>query len=140
MLLASRPDLGVLIHNHAPWSSCVACTGRSIPPIAVDMAQIIGGEVRCTKYADGQGHMPLAQAAAKTIGRRATAVLLANHGTIVGARDLQEAVTASMILEKAAKMFVLGRLLEGCTTIPTKDVEQIRHDYLYVYGTPENLE
>ena len=140
MVLASRPDLGVVIHTHSTWSSCVACMGKSIPPVTADMAQIIGGAVRCTEYVEGQGHMSVAKAAAETMGQTSTAVLLANHGAIVGARDLQEAVTASMILEKSAEMFVVGGLSEGRVAISAKDVEQMRYGYLHVYGTAEDLE
>ena len=66
-------------------------------------------------------------------------MLLANHGAIIGARDLAEAVTASMILEKSAEMFVVGGLAEGRVAISAKDVEQMRYGYLHVYGTAKDL-
>ena len=139
LLLSKRSDLGVLIHNHSPWASSVACAGKAIPPIAEDMAQIIGGEVQCSRYVVSSKHIAFGEAALEAMGTSVTAALLANHGVIVGGRSLQEAVATSAVLEKAAKMFVLGECLGGSKALPPEIVEEERHRYLYKYGTAEDF-
>ena len=80
-----------------------------------------------------------AEAALEAMGQSVTAALLANHGVIVGGCDLREAVAASAILEKTAKMFVVGECLGGAKVIPPEIVEKERHHYLYKYGTAEDF-
>ena len=139
LLLSKRSDLGVLIHTHSPWASSVACTGKAIPPIVEDMAQFIGGTVHCSRYVVNSDHIAFAEAALEAMGQSVTAALLANHGVIVGGRDLQEAVAASAVLEKAAKIFVLGECLGGAKVIPPEIVEKERDHYLYKYGTADDF-
>jgi len=140
LVLQTRPDLGVLIHSHAPWCSAVACARQSIPALVEDMAQIIGGEVRCSKYAPGGHHMELAQAAVDAMGDHSCAALLANHGVIVGARDLGEALVAAQVLEKAAMLYVNSHALGGTHSIPPQLVQEERERYLYKYGTTKDAE
>ena len=135
ILLRSRPDLVVLIHGHSPWASSIACAGKTIPVISDDMAQILGGEVRCSRYVRGGIHLALAEAAKEAMGMHTAAVLLANHGVVVGGRDLEEAFTAALILEKSAQLFIMANSLGGCMTVPPQSVRDERERYLYSYGT-----
>ena len=48
-ILRQRPDLGALVHSHSPWASVCACAHRSIPVLTDDVAEVIGGEVRCAR-------------------------------------------------------------------------------------------
>ena len=57
--------------------------------------------------APGGHHMELAQAAVDALGDHSCAALLANHGVIVGARDLDEGLVAAQVLE------LLVRLIAG---------------------------
>ena len=140
LVLAKRRDLRVLIHSHAPWCSAAAVLQREIPVVLEDMAQVIGGPVRCSTYVRGGEHLGLATAALAAIGDESAAVLLANHGVIVGGRDLDEAVVATQILEKAAMAFVHTQVSEDMTTIPPAAVALERQRYLYRYGVAADFE
>ena len=100
-VLNKKNNLGAIIHSHSPYATAVSCLHRRIPPFVEDMAQIIGGQVDCTRYVPAGQHKKIADEVAQTIGE-ANAVLLANHGVLCGGRDLEEAFIASQILEKAA--------------------------------------
>jgi len=139
MLMLRRPDFGAIVHTHSPYASIVAAAREAIPVLSDDTAQIIGDVVKCTTYIPGGRHKKLAEEACKTIGNRATAVLLANHGPVVGGRTLQEALVACQVLEKAAMMYVLGLNLK-CRPIPCEFVEEERHRYLYKYGKENDAE
>jgi len=138
-ILRARPDLAAIIHNHSPWASVCACAHRSIPVLADDMAELIGGEVNCARYVPAGHHRELAQAAREAIGADATAVLMANHGVLVGGRDLQEAIAGCQIVEKAAMALVHAGAIGGVVPIPEEAWREERHRYLHKYGKPEDM-
>jgi L-fuculose-phosphate aldolase len=138
-LLLARPDLGAIIHSHSPWASVCACAHRSIPVVSDDMAEVIGGEVRCAPYVPAGRHRELAQAVRDTIGTDACAVLLGNHGVAAGGRDLAEALVASQFVEKAAMILVQAQALGGVHPIPETLWREERHRYLFKYGTPADV-
>lgn len=137
-ILLERPDLGALIHNHSPWASVCACAHHAIPVISDDMAEVIGGEVNCARYVPAGRHKELAQAVREAIGPEATAVLMANHGVLAGGRDLAEAVTGCVVVEKAAMALLHAKSLGGIKPLPEELWREERHRYLYKYGRPED--
>jgi L-fuculose-phosphate aldolase len=138
-ILRKRPDLGALVHSHSPWASVCACAHRSIPVLADDVAEVIGGEVQCAPYVPAGRHRELALAAADSIGPDACAVLLGNHGVVAGGRDLAEAVVASQFVEKAAMILIHAQAIGGVQPIAETSWREERHRYLYKYGKPEDL-
>lgn len=134
LVLRKKADVGAVIHSHPPYASAVSCLQRSIPVFVEDIAQIIGGEVKCTKYIPAGQHQKLAEEVANTIGEE-NAVLLANHGVLVCGRTLSETFVACQILEKAAQMMLLAGSLGGVIPIPEEHVRSERHRFLYKYGT-----
>jgi L-ribulose-5-phosphate 4-epimerase len=138
-ILRQRPDLGALVHSHSPWASVCACAHRSIPVLTDDMAEVIGGEVRCAPHVPAGRHRELAQAAAEHIGPDACAVLLGNHGVVAGGRDLAEAVIASQFVEKAAMILIQAEAIGGAKPIAEELWREERDRYLHKYGKPEDL-
>lgn len=132
-LLLKRPDFGAIVHTHSQYLTALACAHRSLPVCIEDMAQIIGGEIKCAPYVHGADHQGLADAACNYIGDSA-AVLLGNHGPVVGGRSLAEAVVATEIAEKAAMCYIFASSLGGCKSIPDEDVKEERERFLYKYG------
>lgn len=129
-VLLRRTDLGALVHSHSPWASVCACSHRSISVLTDDMAAVIGGEVRCTRYVPAGQDRELAEAAREAIGPDACAVLLANHGVVAGGRELVEAVVAAQIIERAAMIFVEAEAIGGTTPIPEPHWRGERARYL----------
>lgn len=134
LVLKKKSDIGAVIHSHPPYASAVSCLKRSIPVFVEDVSQIIGGEVKCTRYVPAGQHLKLAEEVANTIGDE-NAVLLANHGVLVCGRDLGEAFVACQILEKAAQMMLLGAALGGVIPISDEHVRSERDRFLHKYGT-----
>jgi L-fuculose-phosphate aldolase len=135
LVLQARPDLGAVVHSHPSWASVVAALHRSLPIVMEDMAQIIGAEVQCSRYVRAGRHMELAQQAVEAMGKSSMAALLANHGLVVGGRDLKEATVATRIVEKAAMIFVLGKAVGTLRPIPADQAAQERDRYQFKYGT-----
>jgi L-ribulose-5-phosphate 4-epimerase len=139
-LYLRRRDIDALVHTHAPFASIMAAMHRPIPVVAEDMAQIIGGRVNCSEYSRGGMHEELGRKATQAIGDEAMAVLLANHGPIVGGRTLDEALVASAVLEKAAQCALFAAVLGGMREIAPEDVRAERDRFLYKYGTAQDTQ
>lgn len=133
-VLAKKSDVGAIIHSHSPYATAVSCRQQSIPVFVEDMAQIIGGEVRCTRYIPAGQHRKIAEEVGRTIGAE-NAVLLANHGVICCGRNLAEALVANQILEKAARMMLAAGGRDSVIPIPEEYVKSERHRFLFKYGT-----
>ena len=134
LILKKRQNLGAMIHTHSPYASTVACTRKTIPVITEEMSQIIGNEVRCTKYIPAGRHMPFAKEVCQTMGNLSSAVLLSNHGAVVGGRDLSEAVVAAQVLEKVSFIFINSKPIGGSKIIPDELIKEERDRFLYKYG------
>ena len=133
-VLAKKNDVGAIIHSHSPYATAVSCLQQNIPVFVEDMAQIIGGEVRCTQYVPAGQHRKIAEEVGRTIGDE-NAVLLANHGVMCCGRNLAEALVANQILEKAALMMLAAGGRDKVIPIPEEFVKSERHRFLYKYGT-----
>ena len=137
-VLNKKGDAGAIIHSHSPYATAVSCLHQSIPVFVEDMAQIIGGEVRCTRYVPAGQHQRIAEEVGNTIGEE-NAVLLANHGVLCCGRDLDEALVANRILEKAAMMMLVAGGRHKVVPIPEGFVRAERHRFLYKYGTANDV-
>jgi len=133
-VLKKKADTGAIIHSHSPYATAVSCMHQTIRVFVEDLAQIIGGEVRCTRYVPAGQHKRIAEEVGNTIGEE-NAVLLANHGVICCGRDLDEALVANQILEKAALMMLTAGGPDKVISIPEEYARSERERFLYKYGT-----
>jgi len=136
-LYNKKADIGAVIHSHSPYATAVSCLQKTIPPFVEDLVQIIGGEIKCTRYVPAGQHKKIAEEAANTIGN-VNAVLLANHGVICCGRDLDEAYVACQIVEKAALIMLVAGPTGKVIGIPDEFVRSERNRFLYKYGTKED--
>ncbi len=134
MVYDKKSEARAIIHSHSPYATAVSCLRQSIPVFVEDMAQIIGGEVHCSEYVPAGQHMRIAEAVGAAIGEE-NAVLLANHGVLCCGRDLDEALVANQILEKAARMMLAAGGRDKVIPIPEEFVRSERNRFLYKYGT-----
>ena len=81
----------------------------------------------------------MATAVCDAIYDESFAVLISNHGAVVGGRDLDEAVAASQILEKAALIFIHAASIGNAKLVPDVAWKEERHRYLFKYGKAEDF-
>ncbi len=112
----ARPDAQAVVHLHSTMATAIACLADAdpenpIPPLTPYFVMRIGARLPLIPYfRPGDPAMePAIHAAALT----ARAVLLANHGPVVSAASLSDAVHAAEELEEAAK---LALILRGTNT------------------------
>jgi L-fuculose-phosphate aldolase len=98
-----RYETGAVVHTHAPVATAVACVlDGELPCIHYQML-LLGGPVRIAPYATF-GTPELARSVIEALDGR-TAALMANHGAITHAPDLDGAVERSLLLEWACGVY-----------------------------------
>lgn len=105
----SRATAGAIVHLHATHSAAVSCmdgldAGSCIPPLTPYFVMKIGRLPLVPYYRPGDP--ALGPAIAALAGKHA-AMLLANHGPVVSAANVEAAVYAAEELEETAKLFLL---------------------------------
>ena len=100
---ATRPEAGAVLHAHSPFATSLACLRRDIPPFHYMIARFGGDNVRCADYATF-GTQALSDHALAALSER-NACLLANHGLLVAARNLDEALALAVELEELCEQY-----------------------------------
>nr|WP_204367679.1 L-fuculose-phosphate aldolase [Enterococcus crotali] len=97
-----RTDLNSLIHAHTIYSTVLAELRWTLPATHY-MIAVAGPDVRCAKYAS-YGTKELAENAYAAMEDR-KAVLLANHGVLVGHKDLENAYNVLEEVEYCSNIY-----------------------------------
>jgi L-fuculose-phosphate aldolase len=103
-----RYHAGAVVHTHAPMATALSCTIDELPVVHYQML-LLGGSVRVAPYATF-GTPELAEATLDALEGR-TAALMANHGAIAYAHDIEAAVERSLLLEWACGVYWHARAL-----------------------------
>jgi len=107
----ARAKEQAIVHLHSTWSVAVSCLADIdpddvIPPITAYFVMRVGRLPLVPYFPPGDERLAEAVASAAKSSRGA---LLANHGPVIGATDLDQAVYAVEELEETAKLFLMLR-------------------------------
>ena len=102
-IYASRPDVGAVVHCHAPFCVALAVLHKDIPPYHYMVAKAGGKDIRCAPYAT-YGTQTLSDHALAALRDR-TACLLANHGMIATGKDVDSALALAVEVESLCEMY-----------------------------------
>lgn len=101
----SRPEVGGIVHTHAPYATTLACLNVEIPPVHYLLAALSEeGRVPVAGYAT-YGTPELAALADEALGEDHSACLLQNHGTLTVGKDVGQAYAFTEILEEMAEIY-----------------------------------
>ncbi|MCA7118981.1 MAG: aldolase [Acidibrevibacterium sp.] len=108
----ARPEARAVVHLHSPMATAIACLADAdpdnpIPPLTPYFVMRIGERLPLVPYF--RPGDPAMEPAIHAAAAGARAVLLANHGPVVSASSLRDAVYAAEELEEAAKLALLLR-------------------------------
>jgi len=102
-LMRARPDVGAVVHTHAPWSVAFAATGRPLRPVSHEATLFVPPDVaRFTRTGDLILTAELGAALADAVGDRNAAFML-HHGVVTCGPDVVTAVMAAVLLERACR-------------------------------------
>ena len=109
-----RYDAGAVVHTHAPMATALSCVLDEVPCIHYHML-LLGGGLRVAPYATF-GTPELAESVLDALDAR-SAALMANHGAIVHAPDLDSAVERSLLVEWACTVYWRANALGAPRTL-----------------------
>ena len=92
------------IHTHPTFSTAIACMNVNIPSFHYMIAVAGGDDIKCAKYATF-GTEQLSKNIIKALQNR-NACLMANHGLIVGEKDLKSASKLTEEVENISKQYI----------------------------------
>ncbi|HVE23433.1 MAG TPA: class II aldolase/adducin family protein [Acidocella sp.] len=131
-ILAARPELGAVVHHHAPYTTALSMARKEIPACHYMIARFGGAPVRCAPYALFGTAELSANVLAALEGR--TACLMANHGGLAVGKDVESALAAANELEALAEQYVLSLAAGGPVLLSDAEVQAALEQFGAVYG------
>lgn len=133
-LLVSRPDLGAVIHTHAPFCTTLAVMGRGIPAFHYMIAVAGGVDIRCAPYATF-GTPELSLAAVEAMRDR-KACLLGQHGMIAAGETLAKALKLTVEVEELAQVYWQALQIGEPPVLPEAEMQRVLEKFK-TYGTAQ---
>ncbi len=134
-IFRARPEIGAIVHTHAPYATAIAMTRRDIPPCHYMITRFGGATVRCAPYAVF-GTAALSTVALAALENR-KACLLANHGFIATGATLEAAMAAAVELEALAKQYILSLSIGGPVLLTDQEIEAALDQFATAYKPNE---
>ncbi|MDP8201420.1 MAG: class II aldolase/adducin family protein [Candidatus Tenebribacter burtonii] len=128
----AKSNINAIIHTHSVCCTAFAIARKPIPAVCEDMVQIVGGQVNVAEYFL-PGSKELAESAVIALGNK-NACILANHGLLAVADNLNEAYKIAQIVEKSAQAVIYANSLGGVVELSQSDIDFMRNFYLNKYG------
>ena len=104
---AARPDVGAVIHTHAPLATVWGLFDEPVPALTLEAIRFT--DMRTVPFSTPGSH-ELATAVAESLARN-PAALLRNHGLITVGTDLRDAINTALSLEETLKIVLLARTM-----------------------------
>ena len=131
-ILRARPEVGAIVHTHAPFCMALSCHRIGIPAFHYMVALAGGKEIRCGGYATF-GTQALSDAALAALeGRKAC--LLANHGMLALGPNLDKAVALAVEVESLAEGYWRARQLGEPVLLSEAEMADV-HAQMQDYGS-----
>ncbi|OYV39520.1 MAG: class II aldolase [Rhodospirillales bacterium 20-64-7] len=128
----ARPEVGAVVHHHAPYTTALAMARREIPACHYMIARFGGAPLRCCGYALF-GTAELSRLVLEALEGR-TACLMANHGGLATAKDIGAALAAASELETLAQQYTLSLAAGGPVLLSEQEVAEAVAQFAAAYG------
>ncbi len=106
-IFRARPEITCVVHTHPIYSIAFAAIGQPLRPLSHEGTQLVPPDIpRFTQTSDLIVTRELGMAVASTLGT-SRACYIINHGIVVAATTIEEAVVAAINLERASQIQLL---------------------------------
>lgn len=142
VLYQKFPDIGGVVHTHAPWSTSWAQAGRSLPALGTTHGDYFYGTIPCTRSMtaeeiNGAYELETGNVIVETFKdidpNAIPSVLVHSHAPFSWGKDAEEAVHNAVVLEEVAKMALQTYQLNS--TVPPMDQALLDKHYLRKHGS-----
>ncbi|RFU70461.1 L-fuculose-phosphate aldolase [Peribacillus saganii] len=127
----NRHDIKAIVHTHSPYATTIASLRWELPAVNYLVA-FAGPNIRCAPY-ETFGTEELAISAYKGMKDRRS-VLLANHGLIAGAQNIETAFTIAEEIEFCARVYFQAKCI-GEPSILSDEEMQVLSKKFEQYGS-----
>lgn len=127
----TRPEVGGIVHHHAPYTTALAMARREIPACHYMIARFGGAPIRCADYALF-GTAALSHTVLQALAGR-TACLMANHGGLATGRDIGTALAAATELEVLAQHYLLSLQAGGPVLLSAREIQDAIDQFATAY-------
>lgn len=117
---------GAVVHSHPPVGSALSCVLREVPAIHYAMHEL-GGTIPVAPYARF-ATPELARAVSAAIEGH-TAVLMANHGAVTVADDLEGAVHRALLVEWACTVYWRAAAVGEPAALDAEQVAEVAEEF-----------
>ena len=112
-IMAARPDVGAVVHTHAPALAAFASLDVDLTPISHDAVPFTYPQLpRFTDTGALIATPELGQALADRLGE-ASGILIPNHGAATAGPDIESAVMYAVLLERACRTQLMALAAGG---------------------------
>ena len=118
-----RPDINFIIHVHSPYLSAFASSGKSLEEPVMAENVFYFGAIPLAEYG-----MPSSQDLVDKTAKyfdKYDAVLMANHGFIIGSKTMDDAYMKLELAESYAQVVLLTNMLGGPKPLTDKDAQAV---------------
>ena len=130
-LMRARPDVGSVVHTHAPWAVAFASTEQPLRPISHEGTFFVPpGPARFTKTGDLILTAELGRDLAAAIAER-NAAFMVHHGIVTCGADVVAAVMAAVLLERACRTQIRAVAGGGPKTWSSDDEALAKREHCY---------
>lgn len=120
----ARDDLNAVVHAHPPYATALACARKSIPAFHYTVALSGASSIPCAPYATF-GTPELATSVVKTLGASGRACLMANHGILCAADNLDSALSLANEVEYLARVYSLTLQLGNAVILDEQEMQRV---------------
>lgn len=133
-IMATRAEVGAIVHAHSRYATALACTGRGIPAFHYMVAVAGGADIRCAPY-HPFGTQELSDAALTALQAR-KACLLGHHGIIAVGRDLEAALKLAGEVESLAAQYCTALALGNVGLLDEAEMRRVVEKFR-TYGSQD---
>jgi len=125
-----RKDVKAVIHSHAPYSTVFGVINEPVPSILTEAALCLTGPIPVAPYFR-PGTQEVAELTFKAMGENGAAGILAHHGLVTVAGNLDQAYDSTMAAETTARIVIMARSM-GAKEINLDPAEGIAMREIYL--------
>jgi len=127
-IYAQRKKAGAVLHAHPPWCTTLACLEREIPACHYMVAMAGGDSIRCAPYALF-GSSELSRNVLSALDEDRTACLLAHHGMVCVAGDLESVLALAIEVENLARIYTQALQVGEVPLLSCREMRKVKEQF-----------
>jgi len=138
-IFESRPDIKAIIHAHPPALVSFSIVRKVPNPNVISQARHVCGAIGYADY-EVPGSKELGQRIGAEFAKGFNAVIMENHGTVVGGADINDAFQRFETLEFCARTIIYGQMIGDVKYLNDEQIRQFEAQSTTMMPEMEHVE